>query len=205
MKVLVILLGYVSGSVLYAYLLPKYLCHIDVTKESPDQNPGAANAFLQAGIPMGILVIVLEIVKGYWPVRWGLRFMEPGSLWIGLLMAAPVIGHAYPLWRGGRGGKAIAVSFGVLLGIWPQYRPLALLILFYLIFSLVIRIQPHLHRSIVTFGCFFIGCLWVTKEAAVWLGSFLIAAIVISKHIQAYQGEKIKIGWDRISSAGKNR
>ena len=36
-----IFLGYLSGSVLYAYLLPKYIKKIDVTKESADGNPGA--------------------------------------------------------------------------------------------------------------------------------------------------------------------
>ena len=51
-----ILIGYLSGSILYAYLLPRYLKHVDVTEKSGDGNPGAANAFLYAGIPMGILV-----------------------------------------------------------------------------------------------------------------------------------------------------
>ena len=36
-----IFLGYLSGSVLYAYLLPKYIKKIDVTKESADGNPGS--------------------------------------------------------------------------------------------------------------------------------------------------------------------
>ena len=44
-----ILVGYLSGSILYAYLLPKYICHIDIMKDSDDHNPGTFNAFALAG------------------------------------------------------------------------------------------------------------------------------------------------------------
>ena len=44
--------GYLSGSILYSYLLPKALKGIDITAESPDGNPGTANAFTCAGIPI---------------------------------------------------------------------------------------------------------------------------------------------------------
>ena len=37
--------GYLSGSVLYSYLIPKYFCHVDVRTVNEDQNPGAFNAF----------------------------------------------------------------------------------------------------------------------------------------------------------------
>ena len=56
-----IVCGYLSGSVLYAYLLPKYLCHVDVTAESGDQNPGTANVFTYVGIPTGTAVLLLEL------------------------------------------------------------------------------------------------------------------------------------------------
>ncbi len=52
-----ILVGYLSGSILYAYLLPKYICHIDIMKDSDDHNPGTFNAFALAGTQVGILVL----------------------------------------------------------------------------------------------------------------------------------------------------
>ena len=48
-----ILVGYLSGSILYAYLLPKYICHIDIMKDSDDHNPGTFNAFALAGTQAG--------------------------------------------------------------------------------------------------------------------------------------------------------
>ena len=67
---LFILFGYLCGSVLNGYLLPLWIKHVDVTENSPDHNPGAANVFLYAGIPLGVLVILLELAKGAVPVYW---------------------------------------------------------------------------------------------------------------------------------------
>lgn len=43
-----LLFGYLSGSVLYSYLIPKHFCHVDVRTANEDQNPGAFNAFSAA-------------------------------------------------------------------------------------------------------------------------------------------------------------
>ena len=72
--------GYLSGSVLYSYLLPKALKGIDITAESPDGNPGTANAFTCAGIPIGILVLCMELLKGYLPVHLALRRGGSGTM-----------------------------------------------------------------------------------------------------------------------------
>ena len=51
--------GYLSGSVLYSYLIPKYFCHVDVRTVNEDQNPGAFNAFSVAGLRIGLLCVCL--------------------------------------------------------------------------------------------------------------------------------------------------
>lgn len=86
--------GYLSGSILYSYLLPKALKGIDITAESPDGNPGTANAFTCAGIPIGILVLCMELLKGYLPVHLALREVNPARWSFALILAAPVFGHA---------------------------------------------------------------------------------------------------------------
>ncbi len=188
-----ILLGYLSGSVLYAYLIPKYLCHVDVTKKSRDGNPGAANAFLYAGIPTGICVILLELAKGFFPVYWAARVLDPKNLMFAAVMAAPVVGHAFPFWQLRRGGKAIAVSFGVLLGLLPQYRPLVLLAFFYLIFSLIVQVKPDFYRSIITYLCFSIATLAHLHDRVLSAGCVLISAVVIFRHLTRYRGEVLQI------------
>lgn len=194
-----VIVGYLSGSVLYSYLLPKYLMKVDVTKESSDGNPGAANAFLHAGVPMGILVLLLELLKGYLPVHIALRFVDSAKWVFGLVLAAPVLGHAYPFWGWRKGGKAIAVSFGVLLGLIPDWKPVLLLASCYLLFSLVIVIKPHFFRSVFTFLVFFAGIIWEKAAIGIVLGSGILSCVVIRKHLVRYQNERLEIRFPLIA------
>ena len=84
--------GYLSGSVLYSYLLPKALKGIDITAESPDGNPGTANAFTCVGIPIGILVLCMELLKGYLPVHLALRRVDPARWSFALILAGIGVG-----------------------------------------------------------------------------------------------------------------
>ncbi len=188
-----ILIGYLSGSILYAYLLPRYLKHVDVTEKSGDGNPGAANAFLYAGIPMGILVLLMELLKGFVPVHLAMEKLPAADPMFGLVMAAPVLGHAFPLGRRRQGGKAIAVSFGVLLGIWPVTAPFWLLVGSYLTFSLIVVVTPHFFRSIVTFVLLFVGTALLVDVPGIVAGCGCICGTVIWKHLARYQGERMQV------------
>lgn len=190
-----ILLGYLSGSVLYGYFLPKYIKKIDVTKESPDQNPGVANAFLYAGAPIGICALVFELLKGYLPVHMAMQFLDSRQLLFGLVLAAPVLGHAFPFWNPKMGGKSIAVSFGVLLGLIPYWRPVVILAVCYLMFSLVIVIRPHFFRSVVTFAIFW-GMVVVKRvPLGITAGTGILSCVVIWKHLVKYQNERLEISF----------
>ena len=146
--------GYLSGSVLYSYLIPKYFCHVDVRTANEDQNPGAFNAFSVAGPRIGLLCVLCDIGKGFLPVFLAAHSsaVSMGSWIFALILLAPVAGHAWPFLQPAKGGKAISVSFGVLLGLLPDLRPALLLAAFYLTFSLILIIQPHSLRSIVSFS-----------------------------------------------------
>lgn len=171
-----ILVGYLSGSILYAYLLPKYICHIDIMKDSDDHNPGTFNAFALAGTQVGILVIALELLKGFLPIWLASHILDTRRWMFAFVLCAPVAGHAFPLFYPKRGGKAIAVSFGVLLGLLPRYRPVLLLIFFYLLFSFLIVVKPHLYRSILTFTLFSLTGLFYFHDAVISMGTFSFPA-----------------------------
>ncbi len=188
-----IIAGYLSGSIMYASLLPRIIRQIDISELSEDGNPGTANAFIHAGIPVGILVIICELLKGALPVWFALRKIDISNLLFALVLAAPVLGHAFPVfWKGQHGGKAIAVSFGVLLGLYPNLTPAFTLAALYIVFSLVIIIQPHFFRSVITFLLFTACCLCdKTLPAAVTTGCFILSVTVIGKHFARYHGEHI--------------
>lgn len=183
--------GYLCGSFLSAYYLPLWLCHIDVTDGTRDRNPGAANAFMKAGIPCGILVLLCELGKGALPVLSAANYLPASCPGFILIMLAPVVGHAWSCFYGS-GGKAIAVSFGVLIGLLPEERPLILLIFFYLLFSLVLKISSHAYRTIVTFAFWLTSMVILVHQVTLVVGCAGIAGIVIYKHAKSIRMERDK-------------
>lgn len=178
-----VLAGYVSGSVLYGYILPKAIKGVDVRSKADDANPGTANAFLYAGGGVGTAVLIADLAKGFLPVYLAQRFVPVNHICFALVIAAPVIGHAFPLF--GKGGKCVAVSFGVLAGLFPVLRPFAILAITYIFFSAVIVIRPHRLRSIVTYAILSIATFALCRTASVRLGCLLVSAVVIVRHVTA--------------------
>ena len=107
-----ILFGYCFGSVLFARLFGRLFGHEDITAGTRDQNPGTANAFLQGGFFCGTLTLLGDIFKGFFPVWLYLsRYSEsPSAFWLGLILAAPVLGHIFPMCYHFKGGKGIATT-----------------------------------------------------------------------------------------------
>ena len=103
------------------------------------------------------------------------------------------LGHACPFFQPQKGGKAIAVSFGVLLGLVPFWLPVLSLVALYLIFSLVIVIEPHFYRSICTFVLFSVNMICRLTMTGISIGCCLISAVVIRKHYDRYRGEQMKV------------
>ena len=82
-----------------------------------DANPGATNVYRAGGRAVAALALFLDFVKGALPV--GFAYLWAGLtsshlVWVAL---APVAGHAFSPFLGGRGGKAIAVTFGIWAGL----------------------------------------------------------------------------------------
>lgn len=176
------LAGFLSGSILFGYALPRLLRGVDVREASRDGNPGTFNAFVCGGIGCGILTLAAELGKGFWPVALCMRRLGCDSLLFAAVMAAPVLGHAYSIFHRGSGGKAIAVSFGVLMGLFPVWIPLALLIVYFLFFSLISPVEDHGRRTVTTFRCFALTGLLLIRQRAILLGCILMSLTVIRKH-----------------------
>ena len=177
--------GFLLGSILFAYEIPKIWKHIDIREVSEDGNPGTFNAFVSCGAGCGILVLLAELLKGFLPVYFcSLRTGRDSLLFAGVLMA-PVLGHAFSIFHKGKGGKGIAVSFGVLLGLYPWWTPALVLAGFYIFFSLVVPVKSHLKRSVVTFGSFCLTSFFTDWESAVRLGILIISLVVVYKHIES--------------------
>ena len=175
---LFVALGYLSGSVLFARVLAGLMGR-DILTKSQDENPGTSNAFRYGGFVCGVGTLLGDLFKGFLPVwlflRYGDAFPFPA---LALVMAAPVVGHAFPVFYGFRGGKGIAVSFGCLLGLLQVWQPLGLFIGAFLFFSLVVRISPHFQRTIAAYLGGVICMALTGQPTEVLLGFFLMACVV---------------------------
>lgn len=136
---LFILLGYLSGGVMYSYYIPRLLTGEDVRAQGADCNPGAANAFRLCGPMVGVLCALLDVLKATLPVYAAATYGGLRGLPLALAALAPVLGHAYPVTLRFRGGKAIASAFGALLGLWPVTRAVLLLAAIVLILLPLLR------------------------------------------------------------------
>ena len=117
-----ILLGYLTGSVPFAYLLARRV-GIDV-RVAGSGNVGAANVLRTTGTGRAMLVMGLDVAKGALAVLLA-GLANAGVTLTALAGAAAVVGHIYPVWLRFHGGKGVAVAAGVFVVLTPVATALA--------------------------------------------------------------------------------
>ena len=114
----VVLLGYLIGSVPTAYIAG-HLLGVDDIRHLGDGNVGARNAYLQLGPKAGISIFSIDVAKGILPV---LIAQAVGVSQVVVLVTgiATVLGHNWPVFLGFRGGRGESTTIGVLLVLVTQ-------------------------------------------------------------------------------------
>lgn len=115
---LIVVLGYLLGSIPTAYIAGHLLKGVDIRRVG-DENMGAANAFRQLGAKVGVAVGIVDAGKGALAVFIALAANVPQAavLFTG---AAVVVGHNWPIFIGFRGGRGESTTIGVLLATITQ-------------------------------------------------------------------------------------
>jgi len=115
---LIVLLGYILGSIPTAYIAGRLLKGQDI-RQLGDGNMGARNAYHELGHKVGVAVFFIDATKGALPVL--IAQAAPLSLLMVLITgAAAVVGHNWPIFIGFRGGRGEATTIGVLLALITQ-------------------------------------------------------------------------------------
>jgi glycerol-3-phosphate acyltransferase PlsY len=122
------LLGFFLGSLPFSVWIGKLALRKDI-RQVGDHNPGATNVMRAGGVAWYAIVLVLDITKGALPVGLAIYIagMDGWSL-IPIAMAPP-LGHAFSPFLRFHGGKAVAASFGVWIGLTLWKIPLISLLL----------------------------------------------------------------------------
>lgn len=165
-------IAYLLGSVMFSKLLTGWIAGADITRFG-DGNPGAHNARLAGGWPLGVASCVLDILKALVPVYLAQKI---GGLsgWQMLPVAlAPILGHVFSMFNGFHKAKGVAPT----LGVWVGLAGLPGLFSFGIAALLVMAVQTEDAWSVMggLFGlCMYsiliASSLWMTTAALLnWL------------------------------------
>jgi glycerol-3-phosphate acyltransferase PlsY len=116
MGILAIAIGYVLGSIPFAFLLTRSR-GVDL-RTSGSRNVGAANVLRTAGVAVAVTVLLLDVAKGAAAVLIA-RAMSADVIIATAAGIAAIGGHIYPPWLGFRGGKGVAAAAGVFSVLAP--------------------------------------------------------------------------------------
>ncbi|MER2599206.1 MAG: glycerol-3-phosphate acyltransferase [Caldilineales bacterium] len=120
-----VLFAFACGSLPFSYWIGKVFLHVDIRRYG-DGNPGGSNAWRAGGKVWGMIAILADAIKGLIPV---LLAQHVGALsgWpLAAVAVAALLGHAYSPLLGLRGGKALAITFGVWTGLAAWQAPVVL-------------------------------------------------------------------------------
>lgn len=200
MIIVMLILSYLIGAFPSGLIIGKLFFKKDIRKYGSG-NTGATNSFRVLGRPAGFIVTFLDIFKGFITVFFPLWFpvhadgvistFFTNGLIVGLFA---ILGHVYPIYLKFNGGKAVATSAGVVLGV----NPILLLILAIIFFS-VLKIFKYVSLSsiIAAISCV-IGSI-IIHDYILLAVSGIVSIILIIRHksniVRIFKGEEPKIKW----------
>ena len=169
------LIAYLLGSIPSALIVGKLGFKKDI-REHGSGNMGATNTFRVLGLKAGSIVTLADILKGTVATLLPLLLfdVEINRLLLGLFA---VIGHTYPIFAKFKGGKAVATSGGIFLGVNPL-----LFIIMVLSFLLTLYISKYVSLSSMITGVIAIIASIIFKDMALIIVTSVLTIFVFYRH-----------------------
>jgi glycerol-3-phosphate acyltransferase PlsY len=170
------LIGAVNPATILATILGKDL------RKAGSGNPGATNAGRVLGARWGVVVGVLDVLKGFLPVIVAQQLLGTvTALCVGL---AVVLGHIWSPFLKGQGGKGVATSLGAILAVEPWFGLAMVLVFALLVWRLRWVAGASVSACLLLFGLGLLTWLrWVpfgTRDTGAWC--VVLALVVIYRH-----------------------
>ncbi len=187
--------AYLLGSVPFGIIIAR--AHGKDLRRIGSGNTGATNLARALGRKWAYVCFVLDMGKGLAPMLTAMGLVSrpatTGELGLWLAVgAAAIVGHVFPVFAGFRGGKGVATSFGVALGLYPYYTVCAAIAFgTWLVVVLIWRyISLGSIIASVVFPAVLIGLIGAKPDwtfAQLWpllVAATLIPIMVIARHRQ---------------------
>lgn len=148
-----------------------------------DGNPGATNVFKTGKIMFGILAMVLDFSKGFLPVLLFSNRVESGDFSLILLCIAPILGHAFSPFLAFKGGKAVAVSFGIWAGLTLWVAP-AFMGSVLLISTFFIKVKEDGWKVVFALASIAVALFFIKAPTYYWGVLVLNLLVAAYKHME---------------------
>ncbi len=181
--ILMIVVAYLFGSLPNGVWVGKTIKNIDI-REHGSKNSGATNAYRILGAKCGVLVLCLDILKGYLPLFIGANYFGITGNYLLCLGLVAILGHSFSLFLKFRGGKGVATSLGVFLFLFPKG-----IIIVFIIFLLIVKTTKYsslgsvIGAMLLPVLALFISGREGISTVSLFSISLLISILVIYKHI----------------------
>lgn len=182
MKFLIfVVIAYIFGSFPSGVWLGKVTKNIDI-REYGSKSSGATNAYRILGSKYGIMVLILDALKGYIPLYLASLF-GIGGIYIILLGLVAILAHTFSFFIQFKGGKGVATSLGVFLFLIPKVVGILILV-----FILIVGVSKYISLgSVVCAGLLPILAYFTPVKEGVpriplVIISLIVGIFVIYKH-----------------------
>ncbi len=199
-------LSYLLGSIPTAYIFGKLLKGIDI-REHGSKNVGATNAFRVLGKGPGAAVLILDIIKGIVAVVFVAGLLDASVTGCIIAAVAAVCGHNWTCFLNFKGGKGIATTLGVLIGLTvviPQARMAVLLCLgLWIAIFLISRIVSL--SSLITAVCLPAFMIVFNVPTSMIILSIVFCVFIVIRHqpnihrLLSAQEPRVRMPWSRTS------
>lgn len=208
--ILLILLSYLLGSIPTSFLIGKWWKGIDL-RQFGSGNVGATNAFRVLGKTAGILSLVGDVAKGLISVTLLPIFLNFSTfvsnsptflkdlIFVCAGLAA-VCGHNWTIFLKFKGGKGVATSLGVVLGLMPKPALVAILI-----WCLIVFLSKYVSLGSITSAITFPFLVYAYENSMVYFAlSIILCLLIVLRHrsniSRLLKGTENKIQWKRSSA-----
>lgn len=112
--IILVTVAYILGSACSAILVSK-MFDLPDPRSHGSKNPGATNILRLSGKKYALIVLLVDLLKGFIPVVIA-RIIGIGDQYIAMIALAAILGHMFPLFFRFEGGKGVATTLGCILG-----------------------------------------------------------------------------------------
>jgi acyl phosphate:glycerol-3-phosphate acyltransferase len=170
-----IVLGYLAGSVPFAFLLARRR-GVDV-RTSGSGNVGAANVLRTTGAGRAVAVMALDVAKGVLAIAIA-QVTNAGAPVTAVTGAAAVVGHIYPVWLRFHGGKGVAVAAGAFALLSPAATGFAAAL-----FLVTVGVTRYISLGSIAASLTLPAAAWLTgASGAVVLTAAGTAGLILFRH-----------------------